>query len=622
VSPQCGPPDFSSERPAPIQLTVTGRNFTPGQTLRIDFDPQASTEAPPPVATVTVSDFGSFDQPISVVLPPRLGPFAVVATDTANSDFVVRTQFDAPCQARISVTPNCGPAVDPPTDEVYDVRVDGTDWGLGIDVTVRFEVNGQPLGEAVTATPDGAGAFSVPLRQSALPAGTYQVHATQPAIEGQGPEAFVDFFAPCPTPQLSIDPDCAPAGSPPDRYQLSASGSDFIPRRRIELIFDSGPNTQIFVYDKDGTETGTLEPVPIDPFQRPPGTYDVMARQYSGSEVALETHASFQVPCAQPAITIDTPGCGPPQLLGDEPRRYDITLRGRDFVEGEVTIIFDPESTDPAFPPESFAAPVDGKGVFARAIDPLRRPAGTYRIVARQETRRGAIEKAVPFRAPCVDPRPTLQRDPVCDREAPGQPDAYSISLRLTGYIPGFVELIFDADGTREPESGTVGENGRLTVTITPSGRAAGTYRIVARQRDARRTLTEKSVTFAVPCITAATPTLRIEPASGAPGFVTFAIGSDFPPGTQVTLHWSRGIDAARGITVSVDASGAFRRPVLIFHHDFSGSREMTAGTAADPAAFPTAHDSFTVVAGQGSPQGVVIDPSTGQLGPPIVFRH
>lgn len=622
VSPPCGPVAPIRRVALPTQLLISGRNFIPGQILQIEFDPSGFPEPPPPVATVTVGPYGSFDQPVSIVLPSVFGSFTIFATDTANSDFVIRTTFDTPCRTQITLKPNCGPAVDSPTDQVYDITVEGKSWGLGIAVNLTFELNGESIGKGTRVVPDDQGDFSTGFPQQAVPTGQYTVKASQPAIEGPGIEVLAEFRTPCPEPTLVVERPCGPAGSPPDRYELAVSGTGFIPNRGIYFFFDSGPNTQIFAFNQDTATTGEVGPLPIDPFRRPQGTYDVMARQYDGDRVAVEVHASFQVPCIEPKLTID-PNCGAPQLLGDEARVYDITVRGTGWTPGEVTIVFDVDLTDPLSPAVSFTAPVEKDGSFVRAIDPPRRPAGTYRIAALQKTRLGDVTSSVDFRAPCTPPKPTLQRDPVCGRDAPGEPGAYSIQLRLTGYIPGFVELIFDADGTPEPQTAFVGDNGRLTATITASGRAAGRYRVQARQQDGRKVLADKSVTFTVPCPTTRTPALEIQPTSGAPGFVAFVDGTDFPPGTVITLRWDRGIGARLGITVQADATGAFHEQVLIFSHDFAGVRQMTAGSETDPTAFPTASARFLVVAGQGSPPVLsLVDPFATGPGPPIVFRR
>ena len=115
---------------------------------------------------------------------------------------------------------------------------------------------------------------------------------------------------------------------------------------------------------------------------------------------------------------------------------------------------------------------------------------------------------------------------------------------------------------------------------------------------------------------------LTVTPVLRAPGFVVMAHGSGFPAGKQIELQWSYGIGAAHPIEVTVGADGSFDQQVLIFPHDFAGERQLTAGTAANPNAFPGAEATLLVGVGQGSPPAYTIfggDPSDQ---PPIILRR
>jgi Tol biopolymer transport system component len=79
---------------------------------------------------------------------------------------------------------------------------------------------------------------------------------------------------------------------------------------------------------------------------------------------------------------------------------------------------------------------------------------------------------------------------------------------------------------------------------------------------------------------------LVLDPPIGPPGIVTIAEGSGFPPSTQVRLHWTIGI-TPKLATVTTDAQGRLRVPVLVFHNDLTGKRELSA-EAVDGAAFPS----------------------------------
>ncbi|MGH9022441.1 MAG: choice-of-anchor D domain-containing protein [Acidimicrobiia bacterium] len=78
-------------------------------------------------------------------------------------------------------------------------------------------------------------------------------------------------------------------------------------------------------------------------------------------------------------------------------------------------------------------------------------------------------------------------------------------------------------------------------------------------------------------------PVLRLDPPLGPPGFVTTAVGSGFPAGTDVILRWARGIGQFRART---GPDGSLRVSVLIFPKDLSGLRALVAsgtGPAFDP---------------------------------------
>jgi hypothetical protein len=77
---------------------------------------------------------------------------------------------------------------------------------------------------------------------------------------------------------------------------------------------------------------------------------------------------------------------------------------------------------------------------------------------------------------------------------------------------------------------------------------------------------------------------LVVEPTVGRPGTVVIVEGSGFPKGAKVKLRWSR------GITPRIDPveakGGSFRVPVLIFHNDRTGRRELIAEPLR-PGEFP-----------------------------------
>ncbi len=83
---------------------------------------------------------------------------------------------------------------------------------------------------------------------------------------------------------------------------------------------------------------------------------------------------------------------------------------------------------------------------------------------------------------------------------------------------------------------------------------------------------------------------LELDPPIGPPGIVTIAEGRGFAPGTVVRLSWSLGI-TPRLRDVTADADGRFRVPVLVFHNDRTGPRDLIAqpvtGTVSPPVTAP-----------------------------------
>jgi hypothetical protein len=95
-------------------------------------------------------------------------------------------------------------------------------------------------------------------------------------------------------------------------------------------------------------------------------------------------------------------------------------------------------------------------------------------------------------------------------------------------------------------------------------------------------------------------PTIVVDPAIGAPGFVTSAIGTNFPPGASVSLTWSVGLTASMPAVVA-DAAGSFTVQVLILPRDTLGPRVLD-GTFTASGGGSAASQPFLVVPGTGQP--------------------
>ncbi|MBO4207266.1 VWA domain-containing protein [Micromonospora echinofusca] len=120
---------------------------------------------------------------------------------------------------------------------------------------------------------------------------------------------------------------------------------------------------------------------------------------------------------------------------------------------------------------------------------------------------------------------------------------------------------------------GTLGPAGQQVVTIVLPARAAVTGTVSGRLGATVRQVPATRTALAPVRVVA--PTVTLDPATGPPGFVTTAVGVDFPPGAQVRLRWSPGITTTPD-TVTVGADGTFRTPMLILRKDTLGLRDLT----------------------------------------------
>ena len=77
-------------------------------------------------------------------------------------------------------------------------------------------------------------------------------------------------------------------------------------------------------------------------------------------------------------------------------------------------------------------------------------------------------------------------------------------------------------------------------------------------------------------------PRILLLPPLGTPGSVTFAVGRDFPPDTDLTHAWDRGLNAHER-PVRTDENGRFSVPVMVLHRDRLGERDIRAVTDALP---------------------------------------
>jgi hypothetical protein len=94
-----------------------------------------------------------------------------------------------------------------------------------------------------------------------------------------------------------------------------------------------------------------------------------------------------------------------------------------------------------------------------------------------------------------------------------------------------------------------------------------------------------------------------LDPAVGPPGIVTVLRGTGFPPGAEVRVRWDRGIVQPMRPTV-VGPDGSFAVPVLVYHNDRVGPRQLFVTDPSGGAQFPDRSEPFLVVPAPLQPPG------------------
>ncbi len=628
-------PDPSS--PGSVGITVQGHGFEPGSTVDVYINVSGVESFPEPSDTRTVDELGVFEGRVSLLRPGEPLEYVISGVTRGGEGINANVNIAAPCPPTLEVTPTCM-APDTPFDISF--RAAGFSPGSTIRVGIIVPPDHPDLIVSDPLTVDGQGRLEYTFTGvGPLPAGRYQAAAVgasgrnsiaRLAVSNQA-IAQAPIEMPCGQPAIAVDPTCGAPGTPPDHYDVTVVGSGFRYGSGT-LTWDVGGSNETFPIDQID-DSGTFS-VRVQPWQRSRGTririraeetfpYDDSDGHtdplLGGYPTALYpprvAETSFRVPCrptATPLMDLD-PDCTSPALQGDAERRYQIGLSASGLEPGPVDVVFDADAVAVEFtPPEHFEGEVGKDGVLPpMTITPLARPIGDYRVAIMQ--REVSIIDRV-YRVPCETPTPVLRPIvPTCGPIAPGTPDEYPIRVRGRGFFPGAVELVFDQRGTSETASVTVGSDGTFDAQLVGSGRDRGEYLILARQRDARGTVLRASRPFTVPCLE---PTIVIDPQSGPAGYATAVTGTDFPPGTTVSLTWDRGLTAGVPAEVTADGSGAFETHIFLLPHDLPGLRTLTAAAPTDPNAFPGVTADYLVVEGSGQPPGGPGDPGG------VIFRR
>jgi hypothetical protein len=496
----------------------------------------------------------------------------------------------------VTVQAGCNASNGGQTPDEFTIRADGFGPGDSAEVSVRRLSGGDDLyGQSHTV--DGEGRIRRTLGTNGYGAGDYQV-----TVEGGDHYAIGWFILPCPTLQIRLEPDCSNFGNPPDRFDVRVVATGFHPNDDAWIVWDGPRAHEFWTSRTDGN--GRLALV-ISPYERSTGQYSLRVRTDNGESAIRQRTVSFDIPCEPTAITASQI-CGRPALQGDDPRRLSFEVSGTGFDRGALVIVFDADEISAA---ESFPAEADALGRFSQTITPLAPPMGAFRIVARQQPggsealrapRGQLLEAETEYRSPCDDrDPPPLTLDPVCGPQAPETPEAYEITVRGAGYYPrSDIVVTF---GQTDEFAARAESDGTFETTILASGKTASLVPLRAQQRDTLGQLAAGAAArFEVPC--PIDPSIAIAPLFGPAGYTTTVTGTDFEPGSTVSLGWDRGITADQPLLVEVDADGSFEVHVFILPNDWPGERTLSVGLADDPEAFPDVEGTYTVTPGSGVP--------------------
>jgi hypothetical protein len=636
VSPDCLP---SGE----TLVTVQGRGFIPNTLIHVE-----EYYSTPGTVDVTSDAYGSF----TIEMTMAHDGYNYVSADYESSTGTYAYIND--CDPTVVATPQCN-------SEVMSIPMNGSHFGVSgdhIDLTV-YDSSGYVVGSNTIAYSDTwSDAVSF---DGSLPDGQYKVWAQGYDGNTSVGGGYTYFLIPCP--DLSVDPTCAGSGGPPDTMTLTVTAGspgsplifaepyvEFVFYAGVGSPFDKGADPQEFQADE--SDAGVYS---ITPYARPNDTYTLLVKQGytdggSGdggtNRTWIELRTTFLVPCfvptptpsptptgtppptpsptptATPLITgttlTVTPTCAAPQLDNDLPLTILLTLTGSGFQPGPLTLTYDADGS-----PLTFGASALFDGTFNQLIPVPAGRDGSHRILAHQEVVGAFVPDAQAFFvAPCLPPSPLLTSDFPCGEPAAGLPAAYLINLTGTGFLPGRIEITFDAGGLLPELTVAIADpNGAFIASLTPTGRAPATYAIVAHQHVTGSSLAvDASTSFVVACIA---PFFRLMPDNGPRGFVVTVEGQGFPPDADILLRWSRGIDAARPAVAHTDLNGTFSRQLLIFNSDFVGPRELTVELASDPLAFvATLPAPFRVTVGTVSPPFSLAGNPFAAPGATIVIRR
>jgi predicted secreted protein len=616
----------------PLRATVTQGDDTATDTVAVTSAPAAPTVdiaettvvAGEPI-TVTGSDWA--DAPLSivytdgvgtqigapVVLTPTGGTFSdsfTVPVGTSGPVRVTVTQGDDTATDTVAVTPAPGPA---PTADITettvvageDITVTGANWADTPLTVVLTDVNGAPIGSALTLTPED-GVFSTTIT---VPVGTAgPVRATVSQGDDTATDTVAVTPAPGPAPTADITETTVVAGE-----SITVTGANWA----------DAPLSIVFT-DSNAAPVGA--PVVLTPvdgvfstaFTVPVGTSGPLrATVTQGDDTATDTVAVTAAP--GPAPTADI-------LETTVVAGQDITVTGANWADTPLSISITDGDNNPIGTPVS-VTPVDG--VFTQAVTIPVGTTGPVRATVTQgdDTASDTVAvTAAPGPAPTVD----ILETTVVAGEA----------ITVTGANWADTPLsIVIADGNGNPIGTPITltpEDGVFSTSVTVPVGTTGPVRATVTQGDDTATDTVAVTPAPGPAPTAdiledtvvAGEAITVTGANWAdtPVSIVIADGNGNPIGTPIAVTPVDGVFST-SVTVPVGTTGPVRATVS--QGDDSATDTVAVTPAPGPA--PTADIlETTVVAGEAitvtgsnwadTPLSIVIADGNGNpIGTPIL---
>jgi hypothetical protein len=267
-------------------IAVTGRNFDPNRSVDVwdlydQTDPLYGNKV-----SATTSDYGTFSVPLPINLH---APYwhrieAVYGGDTIANP--LQTLIVGGCIARITASPTCAPAPS-------SVAVSLSNWSYPSTDPIVLDVVNIDTAETVAKASLDATAvsftatiqFNSSTYPNGLPKGQYRISAQQGTDPVTSLAAQAYLLVPCPT--VTVTPNCAAPGAPPDQLSLDVTAGGFVNDAShgvtyVEIVFDDGGSPQEFVSSGSSSD-GTYQ---ITPYQRGTGKYAVTVKQgyYAGAQ--------------------------------------------------------------------------------------------------------------------------------------------------------------------------------------------------------------------------------------------------------------------------------------------------------------------------------------------------